>query len=168
MSTRASHVGTNMAQGVLNSSSQENAHLTKQKRSGPRGEIELIGLTWVCLQLKCCCDSQSSYSRSFPSRPRFPVNQSVLRKHNTYNVTNCSTEVGEHHILFFPFYVEESSKRAAKTLEHLTLPKECWRLHRWCVCEHKHMSDACPSVGCPKSYRPSFSSTNHFVSSTPP
>ena len=51
MSTRASHVGTNMAHGVLNSSSQENAHLTKQKRAGPRGEIELIGLTWVCLQL---------------------------------------------------------------------------------------------------------------------
>ena len=57
-----SHVGTNMAHRVLNSSTQENGHLTKQKRAEPRGEIELIGLTWVCLQLNCCCDSQRSYS----------------------------------------------------------------------------------------------------------
>ena len=55
-----SHVGTNMANRVLNSSTQENGHLAKQKRAGPRGKIELIGLTWVCLQLNCCCDSQSS------------------------------------------------------------------------------------------------------------
>ena len=33
-----------------------------------------------------------------------------------YYVTNCSTEVGEHPILFFLFFVEESSKRAAKTI----------------------------------------------------
>ena len=33
-----SHVGTNVA----HSSTQENAHLTKQKRAGPRGEIEVI------------------------------------------------------------------------------------------------------------------------------
>ena len=39
-----SHVGTNMAHRVLTSSSQENAHHTKQKRAEPRGEIELIGL----------------------------------------------------------------------------------------------------------------------------
>ena len=42
-----SHVDTNMAHRVLNSSTQENAHLTKQKRAGPRGGIELVGLTWV-------------------------------------------------------------------------------------------------------------------------
>ena len=77
-----SHVGTNMAHRVLISSTQENGHLTEQKRAGPRGEIESMGLTWVCLQLNCCCDSQSSYSykRSFPSRPRFPVKHSVLCK----------------------------------------------------------------------------------------
>ena len=34
-----SHVGTNRAHIVLNSS-QENAHLTKPRRAGPRGEIE--------------------------------------------------------------------------------------------------------------------------------
>ena len=64
-----SHVGTNMAHRVLNSSTKKNRHLTKQKRTGPRGGMELVGLTWVCLQLNCCCDSQSSYSynRSFPS-----------------------------------------------------------------------------------------------------
>ena len=83
-----SHVGTNMAHRVLDSSSQENGHLTKQKRAGPRGEVELIGLTWVCLQLNCCCDSQSSYSKSFPSRSHFPVKHSVLCKCNTYYVTN--------------------------------------------------------------------------------
>ena len=103
-----------MAHRVLNSSTQENRHLAKQKRARPRGEIELIDLTWVCLQLNCCCDSQSiySYNRSFPSRPRFPVKHSVLCKYNTYYVTNCSTEVGEHPILFFLFFVEESNKRA--------------------------------------------------------
>ena len=75
-----SHVGTNMAHRVLNSSTQENGHLTKQKRAGPRGEIKLIGLTWVCLQLNCCCDSQRSYSynRLFPSRSCFLVKHSVL------------------------------------------------------------------------------------------
>ena len=68
-----SHVGTNMAHRVLNSSTQENGHLIQQKRAGPRGEIELIGLTWVCFQLNCYCDSQSSYNRSFRSRQRFPA-----------------------------------------------------------------------------------------------
>ena len=38
-------VRTNMAHRVLNSSVQGNGHLTKQKRAGPRREIELIGLT---------------------------------------------------------------------------------------------------------------------------
>ena len=38
-------VRTNMAHRVLNSSTQENGHFTKQKRAGPRGEIELIGIT---------------------------------------------------------------------------------------------------------------------------
>ena len=38
-------VRTNMAHRVLNSSTQENGHLTKQKRAGPRGAIGLIGLT---------------------------------------------------------------------------------------------------------------------------
>ena len=38
-------VRTNIAHRVLNSSTQENGHLTKQKRAGPRGEAELIGLT---------------------------------------------------------------------------------------------------------------------------
>ena len=33
-----SYVGTNIAHRVLNSSTQENGHLTKQKRDGPRGE----------------------------------------------------------------------------------------------------------------------------------
>ena len=33
-------VRTNMAHRVLNSSAQENGHLTKQKRAGPRGDIE--------------------------------------------------------------------------------------------------------------------------------
>ena len=56
-----SHVGTNMAYRVVNSSSQENGHLTKQKRAERRGEIELIGLTWVCLQLNCWCDSQTTF-----------------------------------------------------------------------------------------------------------
>ena len=40
-----SHVGTNTAHRVLNSATQENGHPTKQKRAGPRGEIELVGLT---------------------------------------------------------------------------------------------------------------------------
>ena len=52
----------------------------------------------------------------FSSRPRSPVKHSVLCKYNTYYVTNCSTEVGEHPILFFLFFVEERSKRAAKTV----------------------------------------------------
>ena len=42
----------------------------------------------------------------------------------------------ESTLYFFLFFVEESSKRAAKTIDRLTLPKVCWRLHRWCVCEH--------------------------------
>ena len=85
-----SHVGTNMAHRVLNSSTQENGRLAKQKRAGPPGAIELKGLTRVCLQLNCCRDSQSSclYNRSFPSRPRFPVKHSVLCKYTTYHVTN--------------------------------------------------------------------------------
>ena len=91
-----SHVGTNMAHRVLNSSTQENGHLAKQKRARPRGEIELIGLTWVCLQLNCCCDSRSSYNISFPSRPRFPVKHSVLCKSNTHQYY-----FGEHPIIFF-------------------------------------------------------------------
>ena len=33
-------VRTNMAHRVLNISTQENGHLTKQMRAGPRGEIE--------------------------------------------------------------------------------------------------------------------------------
>ena len=47
--TRAtSHVGTSMTHRVLN---VHLVHLTKQKRAGPRGGIELlvliVGLTWV-------------------------------------------------------------------------------------------------------------------------
>ena len=54
--------------------------------------------------------------------------------------------------------MEESSKSSKN--HRLSLPKACWRLHRWCVSEHKHMSNACLSEGCPKSYRPlSISST---------
>ena len=59
-------------------SSRKRAHALRHdipRRAGPRGEIELfiVGLTWVCLQLDCCCGSQKSYSynRSFPSRARF-------------------------------------------------------------------------------------------------
>ena len=45
------------------------------------------------------------------------VKHSVLCKNkHVYYVTNCSTEIGEHPILFFLFFVEESSKRAAKTI----------------------------------------------------
>ena len=45
-----SHVGTYyMTHRVLNSSTQENAYLTKQERAGPRGGIGLVGLTWVCV-----------------------------------------------------------------------------------------------------------------------
>ena len=46
------------------------------------------------------------------------VKHSVLCKNkHVYYVTNCSTKVGEHPILFFLFFfVEESSKRAAKTI----------------------------------------------------
>ena len=157
-----------MAHRVLNSSTQENVHLTIPRRAAGRDRIMVVGLTWVCLQLNCCCDSKSScytYNRWFSSRPRSPVKHSVLCKYkHVYYGTNCSTEVGEHPILFFLFFVEESSKN-----HRLSLPKACWRLHRWCASEHKHMSNACPSEGCPKSYRPlSISPTNHFVSSTPP
>ena len=50
---------------------------------------------------------------TFPST----VKHSVLCKNkHVYYVTNCSTEVGEHPILFFLLFVEESSKRAAKTI----------------------------------------------------
>ena len=50
---------------------------------------------------------------AFPST----VKHSVLCKNkHVYYVTNCSAEVGEHPILFFLFFVEESSKRAAKTI----------------------------------------------------
>ena len=100
---QTSHVGTNMAHRVLNSSTQENVHLIIPRRAGRREEIELVGLTCVCLQLNCCCDSQSRYmyNRWFSARPRSPVKHSVLCKYNTYYVTNCSTEVGEHPILFF-------------------------------------------------------------------
>ena len=36
-----SHVGTNMAHRVLNSSTQENVHLTIPRRAGRQDEIEL-------------------------------------------------------------------------------------------------------------------------------
>ena len=55
---------------------------------------------------------------TFPST----VKHSLLCKNkHVYYVTNCiiiinSTDVGEHPILFFQFFVEESSKRAAKTI----------------------------------------------------
>ena len=102
---------------------------------------------------------------TFPST----VKHSVLCKNkHVYYVTNCSTEVGEHPILFFCTLW----KRAVREQQKPSLvPAESMLevLHRWCVSEHKHMSNACPSEGCPKSYRPlSISSTNHFVSSTPP
>ena len=109
-----------MAHRVLNSSTQENVHLTIPRRAAGRDRITVVGLTWVCLQLNCCCDSKSScytYNRWFSSRPRSPVKHSVLCKYkHVYYVTNCSTGVGEHPILFFLFFVEESSKRAAKTI----------------------------------------------------
>ena len=45
----------------------------------------------------------------FVEATRSPVKHSVLCKYNTYfEITNCSTEVGEHPILFFLlFFVEE-------------------------------------------------------------
>ena len=80
----------------------------------------VVGLAWVCLQLNCCCDSQSScytYNIWFSSRSRSPVKHSVLCKYkHVYYVTNCNPEVGQHPILFFLFFVEESSKRAAKPI----------------------------------------------------
>ena len=82
-------VGSNMAHRVLiTSTHQEHAHLvhlTKRKRAGSRGGIELVGLTWVCNQLNCCCDSQSSYSYDIVFVvATFPViKHSVLCKHNT-------------------------------------------------------------------------------------
>ena len=88
---------------------------------------------------------------------------------NTCYVTNCTVVLKLESILYFFFC--SLWKRAVREQQRpyrLSLPKVCKRLHRWCVCEHKHMSDACLSVGCPESYRPSISSTNHFVSSTPP
>ena len=64
-----------MTHRVLNSSTQENVHLTKQKRAGPLGGIELVGLMWVCLQLNCCCNSEQllvqhivSVEATFPSK----------------------------------------------------------------------------------------------------
>ena len=100
-----SHVGTNMAHRVLNSSSQENVQITIPRRARGRDRITVVGLTWICRQLNCCCDSRSScytYNRWFSSRPRFPVKHSVLCKYkHVYYVTNCRTEVGEHPILFF-------------------------------------------------------------------
>ena len=102
---------------------------------------------------------------TFPST----VKHSVLNKNkHVYYVTNCSTKVGEHPILFFSVLCGREQKESSKN-HRLSLPKACWRLHRWFVSEHKHMSNACPSEGCPKLYRSlSISSTNHFVSSTPP
>ena len=47
--------------------------------------------------------------------PSTVITRGCLNKH-VYYVTNCCTEVGEHPILFFLFFVEESSKRAAKTI----------------------------------------------------
>ena len=32
------------------------------RRIGLREDIQLVGFTWVCFQLNCCCDSQSTYS----------------------------------------------------------------------------------------------------------
>ena len=50
---------------------------------------------------------------TFPST----VKHSVLCKNkHVYYVTNCSTEVGEHPMFFFLFFMEERSKRAAKTI----------------------------------------------------
>ena len=99
-----SRVGTNMAHIILNSSTQENEHLTKQKRAGPRGGIEflVVGLTWIYFQRNCYCDSHSSYSyiRSFPSRPRFPVKHSVLWKYNTYYVTAVVLKLEVTYTLF--------------------------------------------------------------------
>ena len=95
-----SHVGTNMA----HSSTQENAHLTKQKRAGPRGEIEVFnsrldeGLppTKLLLRLteQLLVQHIVSVEATFPSKALGGVQvQHVLR--------NCSTEVGEQPILFF-------------------------------------------------------------------
>ena len=146
---------------------------TKVRRAAGRDGITVVGLTWLCLQLNCCCDSQSScytYNRWFSSRPTSPVKHSVLCKYkHVYYVTNCSTEVGEHPILFFSVLCGSSRKRAAKTIACPCRKHVGGYTAGVCVNEHKHMSKACPSEGCPKSYRPlSISSTNHFGSSAPP
>ena len=127
---------------MAHSSTQENEHLTKQKRAGPRGEIEVVGLTRVCLQLNCCFDSQNSYSYNilFPSRPRFPVKHSVACKYNTCYTVVLKLESNQY------FFFCSLCKRA------VSLPKACWGYTAG-VCKHKHVY-AYPSVSCPKSYRP--------------
>ena len=100
---------------------------------------------------------------TFPS-----VRHSVLCKYkHVYYVTNCSTEVGEHPILFFLFFVKESSKRAAKTI---ACPcRKNVGGYTAGVCVNTNICLTHSPEGCPKSYRSlSISSTNHFVLSTPP
>ena len=51
----------------------------------------------------------------FSSRPPSPVKHSVLCKYkHVYYVTNCSTEVGEHPILLFLFFVEVAVREQQK------------------------------------------------------
>ena len=151
---------------------QENVHLvhlTKQKRAGSRGGIELsillVGLTLVCLQLNCCCNSQSSYSYNipFPSRPRFPVKHSVLCRYNKYYVTNCSTEIGEQQILFF----WALSKRAVREHHKPSLvPAESMLevTPLWCVCVNTNIClTHAPQWVAQGRIVLSISSANHFV-----
>ena len=87
------------------------------------------------------------------SRPRFPVKPSVLCKYITYYASNyCDTEVGEQPILFFCSLWKRAVVRAAHIFACLC------RTHvggyTAGVYVNINMSYACPSVGCPKSYRP--------------
>ena len=77
---------------------------------------------------------------------------------NVYYVTNCSTEVGEHPILFFLFFVEvavrEQQKLSLVPAESMleVTPLVCVMMIGPLVStlmrvnEHKHMSKACPGL----------------------
>ena len=102
-----SHAGTNMAHRVLNSSTQENVHLTI-----PSPTKLLLRLTEQLLHVQQMVFVEATFS----------VKHSVLCKYkHVYYVTSCSTEVGEHAILFFLFFVEESSKRAVREQQKSSL-----------------------------------------------
>ena len=105
-----SHVGTNMARRVLNSFTQEKVHLTIPRRAAGRlnyGSRLNVGLPPTKLLLRLTeqllhVQQMVFVEVTFPSKA-----YSVLCKYkHVYYVTNCSTEVGEHPILFFSVLCE--------------------------------------------------------------